>query len=232
MTEKIQVVVPNRESTSEMNASLAKTLQNLEAPDTETDYEVEVSFSFMQPVDANRNKMVKNFLEDEDNKWMLMVDSDVVPPRDVLSMVEHGKPVVSAVCTIKKGRGSPLPTVMQLNEDGTTYQNVPLTEYYEKIRDDGLLQVEGAGTGCILVRRDVLENMQPPWFKFLYDEYGLLKLGEDFYFSRKVMENSDYDMYVDTTQVCGHHKKVDLTEYAETVAEVKRRCLKKKEGGE
>lgn len=214
-SKSIQISIPNRKATSDMNASLARTLQSLERPEELSDYEVEVNFHHLQPVDANRNEMVKSFLEKENAEWLLMIDNDIVPPTNVLDMVLHDEPVVSAVCTIKKG-AVPSPTVMK--EEGDSYRQVNISEVLEERDDDsGLLKVEGVGTGCLLIRRDVLEDMQPPWFKFKYNEYGGLRLGEDFYFSRRCM-GEDVDMFVDTNIITSHFKNVDLTEYATNVA--------------
>lgn len=211
----IEVAVPNRDSTSEMNASLSKTLESLESPD-DGDYEVSIRFSYLQPVDANRNRMVRNFLEDPDNDWLLMVDNDVVPPKDILKMVEHDEPVVSGVVTIKKGT---VPQPVVLKEYGDQYRQVGVNEYMdEKDDSEGVIEVDGVGTGCLLIRRDVLEDIKPPWFKFEHDEYGGLQLGEDFYFSRRVKQ-AGYSMYVSTEHVCSHFKTVDLTEIANLVAD-------------
>lgn len=215
---RIEIAIPNRSSSSQINASLAKTLQSLDSPDTEKNYEVSVSFSYLQPVDANRNEMVKNFLNNPDNEWLLMIDNDIVPPVDILSMVEHGEKVVSGVCTIKKDK-VPQPVIVKEDESRTNYRQVNLSEYQDEVREDGLLEVEGIGTGCLLIHRSVLEEMKPPWFRFEYNEYGGLALGEDFYFSRRLREN-DVPMYVDTNMVCSHYKKTDLTEFATVVADL------------
>lgn len=222
--KSIQISIPNRSASSEMSASLAKTLQSLEVPESLQDYKVSVNFHHLQPVDANRNEMVKSFLEKEHAEWLLMIDSDIVPPVDILKMVEHDKPIVSAVCTIKKG-DVPQPVIVK--EAGNNYRQVNIQEAVDEIDDEtGLLEVEGVGTGAILIRRDVLEDMKPPWFKFEYNEYGGLKLGEDFYFSRRCKQN-DVDMFVDTTMITQHFKKTDLTEYAQNVAEIKQNMIDK-----
>lgn len=216
----VEVCVPNRESSSQINSSLAKTLESLETPD-DGEYDVSVRHSYMQPVDANRNKMVKNFLKDEDNDWLLMVDNDVVPPANILEMIEYGKPVVSAAVTIKKGS---VPQPIILVSEGDQYRQVNLSEYVDKEEGD-YINVDAVGTGCILIRRDVLEDMKPPWFKFKYNEEGGLALGEDFYFSKR-LEQSDVPMYVSTQHVCRHFKKIDLTEVANVVAEYQKRLNK------
>lgn len=169
--------------------------------------------------------MVKNFLSDEDNDWLLMIDNDVVPPKDILTMIEHGKPVVSATVTIKKGS---VPQPVILKEEGDQYRQVNVAEFLDE-ESDGLIEVDGVGTGALLVRRDVLEEMKPPWFKFLYNEEdGSLRLGEDFYFSRRLKQNG-VPLFVSTEHVCSHFKKVDLTEVANVVAEYQNRLRDLKE---
>lgn len=219
--KSIEIYVPTRGPTSDINVNLAKTLQSLEIPESLQDYTVSVNMRHMQPVDANRNEIVKSFLEKEDAKWLLMIDDDIVPPVDILKMAEHDKPVVSAVCTIKKGQ---VPQPVVLRESGDNFEQINIKDAVNTIDDDGLLPVDGVGTGCLLIRREVLEEMRPPWFKFEYNEYGGLKLGEDLYFSKKC-NSEDVDTFVDTTQVTRHYKAVDLTGYAENVASIKQDAI-------
>lgn len=216
-TKQIVVAVPNRESSSQMTADLAKTLHQIDAPDTDDDYNVEVSFSYKQPIDANRNEMVKSFLDNPDNEWLYMNDNDVVPPTTILSMIEHDKPVVSGTVCIRK---TAVPEPVIFKERGGRYRRVSVSEYEDDVRDDGLLEVDGVGTGALLIRRDVLEQVEPPWFKFKYNEFGGLELGEDFAFSQKLKDN-DVPMYVDTEQICRHFKTVELSEFARAVHEAR-----------
>lgn len=217
VSKTIEIYIPNRDSSSDMNASLAKTLQELEEPDTEEEYSVRVNHSYLQPVDANRNEMVKGFLDTEDAEWLLMIDNDVVPPPDVLSMVEHGRPVVSATVCIRKNL---VPEPIIVKEQGSQYRQVGLGEYEDEVRDDGLLPVDGMGTGCLLLHRSVLEGMEPPWFNFKYNEYGGLRLGEDFAFSRK-LNDANVPLFVDTEIICRHFKTVELSEFTRAVGQAK-----------
>lgn len=217
-TKNIVLAIPNRSSASQINAELAYFIHGVgeEHLPESGDYDLKVSFSYLQPVDANRNKMVKNFLENEDNEWLLMLDNDVVPPRDVLKMVDYGKKVVSATVTVKK-QGVPHPVIVKQRDDGK-FRRMTMEEYYDTVDDEGLVEVDGVGTGCLLIHRSVLETMEPPWFKFLYNEDGTLKLGEDFYFGQRMRE-MDQPMYVSSEYVCSHYRKTDLTEFAQIVAD-------------
>jgi len=218
-TKNIVFAIPNRSSTSQINAELANVIHSLgrdHMPES-GDYNVKVSFNYLQPVDANRNQMVKDFLGDEDNEWLIMCDNDVVPPRDILQMVDYGEKVVSATVTIKKER-VPQPVIVKQRDDGQ-YRQMGMDEYYDEIDDEGLVEVDGVGTGCILIHRSVVEDIEPPWFRFIYNDDGTLELGEDFYFGEKLRQN-DYSMYVSSEHVCSHFRKTDLTDFAQVVAEV------------
>jgi GT2 family glycosyltransferase len=218
-TKNIVFAIPNRSSSSQINAELANVIHSLGSdhmPES-GDYNVKVSFNYLQPVDANRNQMVKDFLGDEDNEWLIMCDNDVVPPRDILQMVDYGEKVVSATVTIKKER-VPQPVIVKQRDDGQ-YRQMGMDEYYEEIDDEGLVEVDGVGTGCILIHRSVVEDIEPPWFRFIYNDDGTLELGEDFYFGEKLRQN-DYSMYVSSEHVCSHFRKTDLTDFAQVVAEV------------
>ncbi len=220
MSKNIVVAIPNRSASSQISAGLAHWIDQVGEEGTmpETgDFSVKVSFSYMQPVDANRNKMVKDFLKDEDNEWLFMVDNDVVPPEDALQMIDYGEKVVSGTVTIKK-EGVPQPVIVKQREDGK-FRSVELEEFYEEVDDEtGLIEVDGVGTGVLLVHRSVLEEMKPPWFRFIYNEDGTLKLGEDFFFGQK-LRDLGVPMYVSTEHVCSHFRKVDLTEFAQIVAD-------------
>jgi len=217
----IEICVPNRESTADMSAELSKTLQSLKAPDTEKNYRINVNYSYQQPVDANRNQMVKTFLDKPNAEWLLMIDADCCPQRDILKMVERDKPVVSAITAISKG-GVPRPVVLK-NENGN-YRVMGINEFYEKTQEKEVVNVDGVGTGCLLIKREVLENIEPPWFSFVYNEHGGLELGEDFYFSKKVQQNG-FDMYIDTKQLCSHFRKTDLLEVLRIISEEKRKSV-------
>lgn len=220
MGKNIVVSIPNRSSSSQINAELTKLLNRLgrsdeTLPETGDFDNVSFNFSYMQPIDANRNKMVKEFLQDEENEWLLMIDNDVVPPQNILEMIDFGEKVVSATVTIKKN-SVPQPVIVRQRDDGE-YREVGLQEYHDELdKETGLIEVDSVGTGCLLVHRSVLEEMKPPWFKFQYNEDGTLRLGEDFYFGRRLQEKG-VPMYVSTNHVCSHYRKTDLTEFAHLV---------------
>lgn len=147
-----------------------------------------------KPHDHCRNIIVNEFLK-TDCEWLLMVDSDVVPPMNVLDMIDNNVPVCSAyVCTFSNGEL--VPVGMTKTENGYCH-NFDKTE-------KGLNKVDAVGTGCILIRRDVFDKLGKPYFKFVYED-GLLINGEDFDFSERVGE-----VYFDTRYVCKHYTTIAI----------------------
>jgi len=167
-----------------------------------------VTFLFRQeqPVSVSRNHLVKSFLDTE-NEWLLFLDSDMHPNDNILNMAKRGKLVVSAMTTCMS-KGIPYPLIMKRHDvDGLVYHMITKPDLDKAV--DGLIEVDGVGTGCLLIHRSVLENMKPPWFEFSTTEDGRLLQGEDYYFSKKCFD-AGIKMFVDTTHQVGHMKTIDL----------------------
>lgn len=161
--------------------------------------------------DFARNKYVEQFLaSDCDILWFL--DSDVLPPDRVLDLVtEHGDKWDLA--------GAPYPVWMTV--DGYEDKQVLFCVYKAlegstklhaaKIPFDGSTDfVEGIATGCIFIKRKVLEEMTKPYFEFKYNEEDRsMTEGEDLGFCLKA-NKLGYKFFTDYSMLCHHFKKVSL----------------------
>lgn len=168
-------------------------------------------YSYVQPIDANRNKIVYDFLYNSDHDWLMMLDDDMIPHAPLKQLVEYNKKVISGL-TVVRHNGIPSPLI-QKRVPGKSGEVRFRTANLKDLDSETppLIKVDGIGTGCLLIHREVLEKMQPPWFKFEYDEIGEIKLSEDYAFSEKCRKLG-YDMWVDSSWSCGHGKYVDLME--------------------
>lgn len=160
--------------------------------------------------DFARNEYVKDFLKSDcDILWFL--DSDVVPPGNVLDLVTlHGEKWKLA--------GAPYPVWMTV--PGYDGQQVVFTVYVRDpnngalhaspVPDAGLAFVDGMATGCIFIHREVLEKVPAPWFEFKYDPItrNIIE-GEDLGFCKKTCDLG-YKFFTDFSMVCHHFKKVSL----------------------
>lgn len=222
--KRVLVAVPH---TGILRAELVSYLLNLvDRCARGNDVRLSVDLSWGMPVDSNRNSIAKKFLE-TDNEWLLTIDSDNEPPYKVLEkLLSHGKKVVGAVCWSSmggekggrwEGFGIPYPVVMSKNPKGGW--NVD-----RKVVASGkrLVECDAGSTACLLLHREILEAIEPPWFRLQYDENGLCNAGEDFTFFDKVKAKG-YRVYVDLALQCGHYKTLDIKRFNELLTETERK---------
>jgi hypothetical protein len=80
---------------------------------------------------------------------------------------------------------------------------------------DKLFEADRAGTGCILIKRRVLEKIKKP-FETDFNDDGIRRRGEDIYFSDKCKEVG-FKIWGHWDYVCSHYKKVDLLNIANMI---------------
>ena len=150
----------------------------------------------LKPHDACRNMIVNYFLQ-TDLEWLMMIDSDVVPVTDILQMVANDVPVCSAHVSICKGREI-IPIGMTKDSAGGYFH-----EFKHSDPSEAPYKVDAVGTGCILIHRDVFEAIDKPFFRFVYDENGMIINGEDFDFCERVYKFGG-EVYFDPRQKANH----------------------------
>jgi len=150
-----------------------------------------------KPISQNRNKIVKDFLE-KDYDYLAMVDSDTIPPTNILDLVLLDKDIIGGVCP--QWREGDLYWVV-MKEVAGGYKQVILKDR------GGLKEVDAIGTGCIIIRRNVLENIDIPFERKWV--YGFQEIGLDFYFCKKAREKG-FKVYAHWDYLCGHKKELDL----------------------
>lgn len=161
-------------------------------------------------LDVVRNRVVAAFLETDD-RFLVMVDDDIVPPDDLLDMVAHDADIVGALCYAWAIRSGPFIVAYTRNGDGG----------YARLRgveNTGLRDVALVGGGCFMVHRRVFEALPAPWFRFETDALGAeVVLSEDFVFCREAARRG-FRVLLDTDRICGHIKRVDLKDVAALLA--------------
>lgn len=152
-----------------------------------------------------RNHIHDRFLERSKAPFLLMIDSDVLPPPDTIErLLKHNLPVVSGVYhkkekfPVKDEEGNEgivqRPVVydyVRFDEDSQVFK------FHNRFKDGtGLEKVDGVGAGCLMLRRDVCEKIGK-------SPYNLKNGGEDLSFCRKIT-GCGYDIFVDWDLKCGH----------------------------
>lgn len=170
--------------------------------------------------DFARNALVDEFMEtDCDIMWFL--DSDVVPPKHVMDLVTlHASKWQAA--------GAPYPVFM--TPPGEEYQQVVFTVYKENkgamvptaVPHSGTDFVDGIATGCLFLKRELIAQMQKPYFEFKYHpDTRMIVEGEDIGFCKK-LHQMGVQFFIDYGMPCKHYKTVDLLDvnnYAMTYAQ-------------
>ena len=149
-----------------------------------------------------------------DHDWMWFTDQDAVYlPQTLDRLMAWDKPLVGALC-LMRGPEMCEPMVFRGRyEPGSEKWNVLVNETYEYLRKHAdpttndpqiidpippgsLVEADITGCHCLLIRRDVLEAMEPPWF---HGNPGR----EDMYFCQKAAELG-IQLHVDFSTFVGH----------------------------
>lgn len=162
-----------------------------------------------QPFSMARNSGAMKALE-LGVDWCLMMDSDIIAPPDAIErLMKHNHPIISAAYF----RRSPPHGIMVAQK--------PLGNWVTKWQPNSLIEVDVAGTGFMLIRRDVLENMKPQrpgfhWFHWMVDtpketlQAGEHCVSEDFSFCLAAKRQLGIPTVVDTSVIVKH---VGLSEF-------------------
>jgi len=189
---KIFIAIP---TTGDIRTELAITLLGL----NRQQYDIIVSFTIGGGIAHNRNKLVENFLQ-TDYEWFLFIDSDTVPPTNILDMTKNGKNICSGIYHNFKNNKL---RALVFNKFKDKFQ------YIKKDNANALIEVDGVGTGSLLIHRNVFNKMKKPYFEFIYNEIGLVDLSEDLNFCRKA-QKAGFKIWVDKRIVASHYKTIDL----------------------
>lgn len=170
-----------------------------------------------------RNEVVKTFLDRTDVEWLLFIDSDEqisVESFDKLVATAHAteRPVVAGLYfgTLPPGEMGlprPVPHLYRRAEDGISV--VPIGDY----PDDTVIGIDAAGTGCLMIHRDVLlavragadEHEGTDWCWFRDLPIAGKWLGEDLYFCRRIRALG-YQIVAHTGAILSHRRRFWLDE--------------------
>ena len=156
--------------------------QNLERPKV-------CEYLFRRNLAIHRGR--RDIVKESSGEYIFFLDSDILAPKNaIVKLLEHNVDIVSGLYF---GRSYPYnPIIYKKIDNEPSY--VPVLDY-----KDGLVEVDGVGLGCCLIKRKVFESISEPWF----DLPALTEVTEDFYFCNKAKE-AGFRIYVDTTIKCGH----------------------------
>lgn len=149
------------------------------------------------------NRLVEQFLEDKSLTHLFLTESDMILPNDtILKLLKHDKDMACGIYFLRtdslEGLGQPC-----LYKRPAAYD--PLHSQYghcavSLFPTDEIFQVDCAGLGCLLLKREVFEGpkaVKYPWFDLKEAGYG-----SDIYFSKHAKE-AGFELWCDPTVTCG-----------------------------
>lgn len=144
-----------------------------------------------------RNILANNFNGD----YIFFVDDDVIPPMNAIEkLYSHNKDIVAGLYFSRRE-----PFFPQIYET-TKVEGKEQTGRYDAIFDipqDQLIEVDACGFGCILIKKEVFDKLETPFFQFIPGTEKQLQVSEDYYFCKKA-KDAGYKIYCDTSIKCKH----------------------------
>ena len=176
----------------------------------------ECLFQFIRGYDVAtaRNKIAQYSMEIGAD-YVLMVDNDVVLPKNVLkNMLENPVDVCLGYYAhrhtdnVYRGQTS----VCKLkDESGKAYFNYPLESLYlakemaeAAAKGEYKIRIHGGGMGCALIKVAVFNQLRYPWYDWVnYNDKKRNMLSEDLYFCEQCRQMNIL-IYTDSRAGCGH----------------------------
>lgn len=159
-------------------------------------YDVDFQYFFGYNISQIRNLLTEWALS-RNYDYLFSVDSDMAFPPDTLQkMINHDVDMVSGVYRQRK-EDQQIIEIYQNTKNGLT--NV----MYDDIKDKGLVEINGCGFGCVLIKCEVLKTVGYPQFEYHMKDVMSIGLSEDNDFCIKA-NRAGYKIYCDTSIICDH----------------------------
>jgi len=178
------ILVPTRDT---VHSQFAYCLAQLIKTTSEVGIDTYLFFDSSTILLNQREKLIEN-AKDIKCDYVLWLDSDMMfPSTTALRLLAHNKDIVA--CNYMK-RSKPLKTV--------AYTDLRNWDSWLPLEPkDDLIKVEGVGMGCMLMKTEIFNSLQKPYFEFTYKGDTQDWYGEDFMLLTKLRLN-EFNVYIDT----------------------------------
>ncbi len=165
---------------------------------------VQFSAVKFQPIDISRNEIVENAIKNS-ARYIWFLDDDVAPPfwacRRLISTLENADSRTMVAGGIYCAKWEPTEPVV--------YRGDGMGAFWKWKRGD-VFEVSSIGTGCMVIKTELFQHLEPPYFKTIDKEVhddpdGLMRVSEtdDIYFCQKVI-GAGYKIVADGSVLCVH----------------------------
>ena len=172
---KLAILVPTRDT---VHSQFAYCLAQLIKTTSEAGIDTYLFFDSSTILLNQREKLIEN-AKDIKCDYVLWLDSDMMfPSTTALRLLAHNKDIVA--CNYMK-RSKPLKTV--------AYTDLRNWDSWLPLEPkDDLIKVEGVGMGCMLMKTEIFNSLQKPYFEFTYKGDTQDWYGEDFMLLTKLLK--------------------------------------------
>lgn len=160
--------------------------------------------TWSNPISSNRNLITLRFLQ-SDCDFLLMLDDDVVPQFNPAELIYADKDIIGCPAKVRSNGQLIAWTAYIPHPSGEGYSTIDLNAFDDML---DLIPVDIVGTGCILIKRKVLEKLKAP-FHSEFDANGVQEYGTDFAFCRKAKKEG-FEVYTTLQRRCEHFKEIGL----------------------
>ena len=140
--------------------------------------------------------ILRKYCLDNSYDYLLSLEQDVVPPKDVIEkLLKHDKSVVCGLYFYLGDDDKTLLPMIWVHYKGEYAKRLNFSE----VSEDKLIEAITCGLGCVLIKRNVLEQIE---FRHVKDKSPW----DDLWFCEDVREKG-FKVFVDTSVRCKHYMK-------------------------
>ena len=158
-------------------------------------YDIQIYLQNSTIVDKARNELVRMALKDNCD-YILFIDSDTIIPSGALDTLLAMDVDIASGLYFSKGK--PYLPVARMKEGDKHC-------FLEDFEFNQIMEVQGVGMGCCLIKTKIFEGMEFPYFKLEWREKDGIKyqIAEDLYFCDEAVEKG-HKIFLNTGVVCEH----------------------------
>ena len=199
---KVYIAVPSMDTVS---ARFAQCLAQL-VQESSKFADVEIGFNIGSLVYDSRNHLAEKAIASKAD-YTFWIDSDMVFMPDTLKIMidELEQNNLNMLTGVYYRRRPPYTTVIY--EEFALRGGVIAREYADVPTENGIIEVDGCGFGCVLMKTDILMNVLVSHGSFFSP---LMNVGEDLSFCWRVRK-CGFKIHCDPNLILGHEGKLVIT---------------------
>lgn len=164
-----------------------------------TRYVLKIMINSAIPLDLSRNNIV-DMAKEEKCDYLFFIDSDVLIGENQLEkLISYNK---DAITGVYHQRSFPYYALPRNRVSKSLYCPIEIDIKDENI---DIVEIDGSGMGCFLIKMDIFDKIPYPWFEFKYhqkdEKWG--QISEDLYFCEK-LKDIGIKIYCDPKIECTH----------------------------